>query len=78
MSLLQSEDLVELDERILPLRIGSEVTFDDKLQPTLSLPSTTISLNTKDIKLDPESVAFDAVVSAAKILENVCSNHYQD
>src|SRR5687767_9194527 len=29
-SLLQSEDLVELDSRILPLRIGSEVIFDDK------------------------------------------------
>ena len=65
-SLLQSEDLVEMDGRILPVRIGSEVTFDDKLQPTLSLPSTKISLNTKDIKLEPESVPFDAVVNAAK------------
>ena len=65
-SLLQSEDLVELDPRILPLRIGSEVTFDDKLQPTLSLPSTKISSNTKDIMLEGESVPFDAVVSAAK------------
>ena len=65
-SLLQSEDLVELDSRILPLRIGSEVTFDDKLQPTLSLPSARVSLNSKDIKLENESVSFDAVVDAAK------------
>ncbi len=65
-SLLQSEDLVEMDGRILPVKIGSEVTFDDKLQPTLSLPSTKISLNTKDIKLETESVPFDAVVNAAK------------
>jgi hypothetical protein len=64
-SLLQSEDLVELDSRILPLRIGSEVTFDDKLQPTLSLPSAKISRNTQDIKLETESVPFDAVVNAA-------------
>ena len=64
-SLLQSEDLVEMDGRILPVRIGSEVTFDHKLQPTLSLPSTKITLNTKDIKLEPESVPFDAVVNAA-------------
>jgi len=63
--LLQSEDLVEMDGRILPVRIGSEVTFDHKLQPTLSLPSTKITLNTKDIKLEPESVPFDAVVNAA-------------
>lgn len=65
-SLLQSEDLVELDARILPVRIGSEVTFDDKLQPTLSPPSTRISLNTKDIKLETESVPFDTAVNAAK------------
>lgn len=65
-SLLQSEDLVELDGRILPVRIGSEVTFDGKLQPTLSLPSTKISLNTRDIKLEPESIPFDEVVNAAK------------
>ena len=65
-SLLQSEDLVEMDGRILPVRIGSEVTFDDKLQPTLSPPSTKISLNTKDIKLETESVPFDAVVNAAE------------
>jgi L-ascorbate metabolism protein UlaG (beta-lactamase superfamily) len=64
-SLLQSEDLVELDSRILPLRIGSEVTFDDKLQPTLSPPSPKVSLNTQDIKLETESVPFDAVVNAA-------------
>ena len=64
-SLLQSEDLVELDSRILPLRIGSEVIFDDKLQPTLSPPSAKISLNTKDIKSETESVPFDAVVNAA-------------
>jgi L-ascorbate metabolism protein UlaG (beta-lactamase superfamily) len=65
-SLLQSEDLVELDARILPVRIGSEVTFDDQLQPTLSPPSTRISLNTKDIKVEAESVAFDEVVNAAQ------------
>lgn len=65
-SLLQSEDLVELDSRILPLRIGSEATFDDKLQPTLSPPSPRVSLNSKDIKIDNESVPFDAVVDAAK------------
>jgi hypothetical protein len=64
--LLQSEDLVELDARILPLRIGSEVTFDAQLQPTLSLPSTRISLNTKDIKVEAESVSFDKVVNAAR------------
>jgi len=65
-SLLQSEDLVELDSRILPVRVGSEVTFDDQLQPTLSPPSARVSLNTKDIKLETESVPFDAVVVAAK------------
>jgi hypothetical protein len=65
-SLLQSEDLVELHPRILPVRIGSEVTFDDKLQPILSLPSAKISLNAQDIKLETESVPFDAVVNAAK------------
>lgn len=65
-SLLQSEDLVELDSRILPLRIGSEVTFDDKLQPTLSPPSARVSLNSQDVKLETESVPFDAVVDAAK------------
>ena len=65
-SLLQSEDLVELDSRVLPLRIGSDVTFDDKLQPTLSQPSPRITTNSRDIKLDTESVPFDAVVQAAK------------
>jgi L-ascorbate metabolism protein UlaG (beta-lactamase superfamily) len=65
-SLLQSEDLVELDSRILPVRVGSEVTFDDQLQPTLSPPSAKVSLNTKDIKLETESVPFDAVVDAAR------------
>jgi L-ascorbate metabolism protein UlaG (beta-lactamase superfamily) len=64
-SLLQSEDLVELDARVLPVSIGSEVTFDDKLQPTVSLPSTNVSRNTQDIKLETESVPFDAVVNAA-------------
>lgn len=64
-SLLESEDLVELDSRILPVRIGGEVTFDDKLQPTLSLPSAKISLNATDIKLEGESVLFDSVVNAA-------------
>ena len=65
-SLLQSEDLVELDSRILPLRVGSEVAFDDNLQPTLSPPSAKVSVNTKDIKLENDSVAFDAVIDAAK------------
>ncbi len=65
-SLLQSEDLVELDSRILPLRIGSEVTFDHQLQPTLSPPSARVSLNSKDIKLETESVPFDALMDAAK------------
>ena len=65
-SLLKSDDLVELDSRILPVRVGSEVTFDDQLQPTLSPPSARVSLNTKDIKLETESVPFDAVVVAAK------------
>lgn len=65
-SLLQSEDLAELDARVLPVKIGSEVTFDDQLQPTLSLPATKIILNTQDIKLETESVPFDAVVNAAQ------------
>ena len=65
-SLLQSEDLVELDSRILPVRIGSEVTFDNKLQPAFSPPSASISLNSQDIKLETESVPFAAVVAAAK------------
>jgi L-ascorbate metabolism protein UlaG (beta-lactamase superfamily) len=65
-SLLQGEDLVELDSRILPLRIGSEVTFDQQLQPTLSPPSARVSLNSKDIKLETESVPFDALIDAAK------------
>ncbi len=65
-SLLQSEDLVELDRRILPVKIGSEVTFDERLQPNLSLPSRKITLHTKDIKLEAESVPFDAVVNAAR------------
>ena len=69
-SLLRSEDLVELDSRILPLRIGSEVTFDDKLQPTLSPPSGRITPNSKDIKSETESVSFDAVVHAAKDFGN--------
>lgn len=69
-SLLQSEDLVELDSRILPLRIGSEVTFDDKLQPTLSPPSERITSNSKDIKVETESVPFDEVVQAAKDFGN--------
>ena len=65
-SLLQSEDLVELDSRILPLRIGSEVTFDDKLQPTLSQPAANIALNSKSIKSETESIPFDAVVEGAR------------
>ena len=69
-SLLRSEDLVELDSRILPLRIGSEVTFDDKLQPTLSPPSARITPNSKDIKSETESVPFDEVVNAAKNFGN--------
>jgi L-ascorbate metabolism protein UlaG (beta-lactamase superfamily) len=64
-SLLQSEDLVELDARVLPVRIGSEITFDDKLQPAFSPPSARISLNTQDINLETESVPFDTVVNAA-------------
>lgn len=64
-SLLQSEDLVELDARVLPVRIGSEITFDDKLQPAFSPPSAKISLNTQDINLETESVPFDTVVNAA-------------
>ena len=69
-SLLHSEDLVDLDSRILPLRIGSEVTFDDKLQPTLSPPSGRITPNSKDVKLDTESVPFDVVLDAAKDFGN--------
>ena len=69
-SLLRSEDLVEMDSRILPLRIGSEVTFDEKLQPTLSSPSGRITPNSKDIKSETESVSFDAVVDAAKDFGN--------
>lgn len=69
-SLLQSEDLVELDSRILPLRVGSEVTFDDKLQPTISPPSLRITPNTKDIKTQTESVAFEEVLNAAKDFGN--------
>jgi hypothetical protein len=65
-SLLQSEDLAELDSRILPLQIGGEIAFDDKLNPTLSPLSSTISINPKDIKQDGESVEFDAVLRAAK------------
>ncbi len=65
-SLLRSEELAELDSRILPLQIGGEITFDDKLNPTLSPRSSTIKINSKDIKQDGESVAFDAVLRAAK------------
>lgn len=65
-SLLQSEDLAELDERVLPLRIGSEVTFDAHMKPTLSTPSTNVVLNSKEIKSDAESIPFDDVIEAAK------------
>lgn len=65
-SLLHSEELSDLDSRILPLRIGSEVTFEDKLNPRLSPESSTITLNPKDIKQESESVQFDTVVQAAK------------
>ena len=65
-SLLQSEELTELDPRILPLKIGSGVTFDDQLTPTLSPQPSTIALNSKDIKQDGESVEFDAVLRTAK------------
>lgn len=65
-SLLQSEDLVDLDSRILPLRIGSEVSFDNQLRPTLSPPSTRVTPNSKDLKLPTESVAFDALLRGAK------------
>lgn len=69
-SLLHSEDLVELDSRILPLRVGSEVTFDDNLQPTVSPPSGRITLNIKDTKLETGSVPFDEVLHAAKDFGN--------
>jgi L-ascorbate metabolism protein UlaG (beta-lactamase superfamily) len=65
-SLLQSEDLVELDSRILSLRIGSEVTFDAQFQPTFSPPSANITVNSEDVHSETESVAFDAVVQGAK------------
>lgn len=65
-SLLRGEDLAELDPRILPLKIGSEVTFDDKLNPTLSPEPSNITPNPKDIRQESESVEFDAVVQAAK------------
>jgi hypothetical protein len=69
-SLLDSEELVELDSRILPLSIGSEVIFDDKLQPTLSPPSGRITPNSKDIKVEQESIPFDEVVHAARDFGN--------
>lgn len=69
-SLLQSEDLVELDPRILALKIGSEVTFDDKLQPTVSPPSARISPNSRDIKTETESIPFDEVLTAARDFGN--------
>jgi hypothetical protein len=65
-SLLKSEDLVELDSRILPLRIGSEATFDNNMRPTFSAPSANIVLNSRDIKSETESIPFDTVVEAAK------------
>jgi hypothetical protein len=65
-SLLQSEELAELDPRILPLKIGSEVAFDDDLNPKLLPQSSTITLNSKDIKRPGESVEFDVVLRAAK------------
>jgi hypothetical protein len=65
-SMLQSEELAELDSRILPLQIGGEITFDEKLNPALSPRSSTITVNSKDIKQDGESVEFDAVLRAAK------------
>lgn len=65
-SLLQSEDLAEFDLRILPLRIGSEASFDEHLQPTLSAPSANITPNPKDIKSETESTPFDEVLQAAQ------------
>jgi L-ascorbate metabolism protein UlaG (beta-lactamase superfamily) len=71
-SLLQSEDLVELDARILPLKIGSEVTFsdgsqgDERFQPTFSPPSPNITVNSKEVHSETESVPFDAVVQGAQ------------
>ncbi len=64
--MLQSEDLAELDSRVLPLQIGGEITFDDKLSPTLLPRPSTITINSKDIKQDGESVEFDAVLRAAR------------
>ena len=68
--MLNSEDLVELDSRILPLRVGSEVIFDNKLQPTLSPASARITSNSKDIKVEQESIPFDEVVLAARDFGN--------
>lgn len=65
-SLLQSEELTELDPRIIALKIGAEVTFDGDLNPTVCPHPSAATLNTKDIKQDAETVEFDAVVQAAK------------
>jgi L-ascorbate metabolism protein UlaG (beta-lactamase superfamily) len=65
-SLLQSEELTELDPRIIALKIGGEVTFDEGLNPTISPPPSTVTLNPKDIKQETESAELAEVVQAAK------------
>ncbi|HKG59553.1 MAG TPA: hypothetical protein VKB05_07230 [Pyrinomonadaceae bacterium] len=55
-----------MDQRILPLAIGGEVTFDENLQAELSPSSANVILNSKDIKSETESVPFDVVVQGAK------------
>lgn len=65
-SLLRSEELTELDPRVIALQIGSEVTFDDGLNPTLSPRPSTITLNPKEIKQETESAELAEVVQAAK------------
>jgi L-ascorbate metabolism protein UlaG (beta-lactamase superfamily) len=65
-SLLQSEELTELDPRIIALKIGAEVTFDGDLNPTVCPPPSAVTLNTKDTKQDAETVEFAELVQAAK------------
>lgn len=65
-SLLQSEDLTGVDPRVIALKIGSEIAFDDGLNPTLSPRPSTITPNPKDIKQETESAELAEVVQAAK------------
>jgi hypothetical protein len=65
-SLLESEELTDIAPCILPLRIGSEVTFDDDLKPYESPQTSKITVNPKDLKHPEESVEFAAVLQAAK------------